>query len=65
MTEPASPAASPNRRDCRVCERRGVAINQIGGGLRHHKISPAKHAEVFPGWPYLDGQCPGTGEQEN
>ena len=50
------------RAECRVCERPGIAINNQTGGLRHHKISRKKHGEVFPGLPYLDGQCPGTGD---
>lgn len=49
-------------RTCWVCERE-IGVNPLTDGLRAHGISREKHDEVFPGLPYLDGQCPGTGSQ--
>jgi hypothetical protein len=60
--EIVDPAQDDGKRVCRVCERR-VGVNPLTGGLRHHEISREKHETVWPGMPYLDGQCSGTGSK--
>lgn len=49
------------RRFCRWCER-AVAVNPSSGKLRSHQWSIEQHNRIWPAFPFLDGYCPGSGE---